>query len=153
MQCVFGLLFVVLALDLLVFGTYSVLKFWLDGSGVLFVNSWAGRLMMKQLPQALYSTDTSDGKLYYDSFCGFQSETADQEFSFFFILCYFFSSSHVKMENLTRRWHLDLLFSFLLVYVMGEVMRLYPHEISAFFMMTTSCITIWSLIALIYCFY
>jgi len=40
--------------------------------------------MMKQLPQALYSTDTSDGKLCYNSFCGFQSETADQEFGFFF---------------------------------------------------------------------
>lgn len=42
--------------------------------------STLGRLMMKQLPQALYSTDASDGKLCYHSFCGFQSETADQEF-------------------------------------------------------------------------
>ena len=113
MQCVAGLLFVVL--DLFIFGTYVVLKYWLDGSRVQFVNSWAGWLMMKQLPQALYSTDTSDGKLCYNSFCGFQSETADQEFSFFLFCSIFSSSSHVKMETLTGRWHLDLSFSFLLV--------------------------------------
>jgi len=51
MQCVAGLFFVVL--DLFIFDTYVVLKYWLDGSGVQFVNSWVGWLMMKQLPQAL----------------------------------------------------------------------------------------------------
>jgi hypothetical protein len=52
--------------------------------------STLGRLMMKQLPQALYSTDASDGKLCYHSFCGFQSETADQELLGFLRFCVWF---------------------------------------------------------------
>ena len=109
--------------------------------------------MMKQIPQALYSTDSSDGNLCCHSFCGFQSETSAIEafivFPVFLLSCFFLPVMPGKSSLpeymiffifvLSVPFFSSVQFGFL---VMGEVMRLYPHEISAFVVMILSCTTI-----------
>ena len=120
MQCVAGLLFVVL--DLFIFSTYVVLKYWLDGSGVQFVNSWAGWLMMKQIfdHYTLIITRLSNSHFLYSGNRCHQWNKWDYNYLWSGIYC----SIHIHSVPWLTIWHSTLV----LLHMMHMCIHFFPQS-------------------------